>query len=244
MANENANDNEKGDEVPPLDPNLTQQQQEKIDISHALQMMGIAQVKHINRSVNDCVPRRLIDFQNLRESDIESLVSSSVSRRIAADRMNFGLVIQRRLKGSIHYLQDCYRVDRVPNHLEVVIPVVEAALPRSIVRKNFCDQRGKNTKAANLGKFIPKKWYQWGSAFDNYRSVLPGSTCIPLAYIIRNEKNIEEPPGGFVDCHQEMMAQAPLHGTIFQEVLHTVYQLITSFTNGTVAEEYIRAGFP
>ena len=65
--------------------------------------------------------------------------------------------------------------------------------------------------------------------------------CIPLAYIIRKEENVEEPLGGFADFHQEMIAQAPLHGTIFQKDARTVYQLITSFTNGTAAEEYIKA---
>ena len=244
MADENTNDDGDQNDIPLRDPVQEQQEQAQEDLSHALQMLGIAQVEHRNRLINDCFPRGLVDFQTLGENDIESLVSSYASRRIAADRINLGLAIQRRLKGLMHYVQDCYRVDRDPNHLEVDIPVVEAALQRSIIRKSFCSQRETNAKAADPGKFIPKKWHQWENAFDNYLSVLPGSTGIPLAYIIRKEENVNEPLGGWANFHLEMIAKAPLHGNIFHEDARTVYQLITSFTNGTAAEEYIKAGFP
>lgn len=151
MADENANENEDEYEIPPLNPEQAQQEQAQIDLSHTLQMLGIVQVEHRNKFINDCFPRGLIDFQHLRENDIELLVASYACRRITANRINFGLAIQRRLKGLMYYVQDCYRVDRVPNHLKVVI------LQRFIIRKSFCDQRETNAKAANPGKFISKK---------------------------------------------------------------------------------------
>ena len=83
----------------------------------------------------------------------------------------------------------------------------------------------------------------WHDAFVNYLSVLPGTTGIPLAYVVRS--NFATDYSIYHDTfNKKLIAQAPLQGCIFLNDTGNVFQLLTSLTVSTSAEEWISASKP
>ena len=83
----------------------------------------------------------------------------------------------------------------------------------------------------------------WHDAFVNYLSVLPGTTGITLAYVIRSD--FAPDYSIYHDTfNKQLIAQAPLQGRIFLNDTGNVFQLLTSLTVSTSAEEWISASKP
>jgi hypothetical protein len=98
-----------------------------------------------------------------------------------------------------------------------------------------------NTKAADPGNFKDKqKWPEWQKSFVNYLSLIPGLFGVPLAYVVceNKEPNLEE---AYLNFTEKMIASAPLFGQFYEEDLHCVHNLLTSFLQGKNTETWIQS---
>ena len=83
------------------------------------------------------------------------------------------------------------------------------------------------------------KWTEWEPAFDNYLSAAFGVDGVPLNYIIR----INDAPDHttvFQDFTDKCVACAPLIGPAFDADKRKVHQIILSFTQGELSEDWLK----
>ena len=127
-----------------------------------------------------------MNFLNLEERDITDLVTTYESKRDATIRITFGLTVTRRLKELLHWVQDQHRCRSPTITSDVTISLLTQALQQASARKSFILKKEVNTKIAKFRKFSKEStWKTWRDAFINYISVLPGTSSIPLVYIVR-----------------------------------------------------------
>jgi hypothetical protein len=109
------------------------------------------------------------DFRYLNEKDIRD-VSEEFSKRTAANgRITFGLGRTKKLTDLLHWIQDCFRTNDNPNHLNFTEQALAEALSRAHIRKSDLDLVDTNAKAADPGKFKDeRKWPEWEKALTNY----------------------------------------------------------------------------
>jgi hypothetical protein len=181
------------------------------------------------------------DFRYLTEKDIRDMAEEFGKRTTANGRIVFGIGRTKKLTGAMHWVQDCYRANDVPNHENFNLEVLLEALSLAQIRKSDLELVGTNTKASDPGKFKDeRKWPEWEKAFTNYLSVIPGVSGIPLSYIVREE---EEPEDGLVYAtfNERMVRRAPLRGQYYIADARRVHNLIVGFLQGEHTENWIRA---
>jgi hypothetical protein len=96
-----------------------------------------------------------------------------------------------------------------------------------------------SSKAADPGKLGNSiDWYTWSHGFVNYLSTIPGSTGIPLSYVVRE---LDEPIDLIDndDYLTTLVSRAPLKGTAYVVDRWQVHQLLTSKVLGEHAEEWM-----
>jgi len=155
-------------------------------------------------------PDGILNFLDLEERDISDLVIAYESKRDTTERINFGLTATRRLKGLLHWVQDQRRCGAPIITSIVTLPILTQALQQASDRKSFILQKEVNAKIAYPGMFSKEtSWMTWHDAFINYLSVLPGTTGVPLAYVIRS--NFAPDYSIYHDTfNKKLTAQAPL----------------------------------
>jgi hypothetical protein len=180
------------------------------------------------------------DFRYLVEKDIRDMADEFGKRSIAQGRIVFGLGRTKKLTGVMHWVQDRFRANDVPDHADFNEPALYEALSLAQIRKSDIDLVDTNTKAANPGKFKDeRKWPEWEKAFINYLSVIPGVSGIPLSYIVRDE---EFPVAGIVYAtfNDRMVNRAPLTGQYYIADARRVHNLLVGFLQGENTENWIR----
>lgn len=180
------------------------------------------------------------DFRHLVEKDIREMAEEFSKRTAANGRMTFGLGRTKKLTGLMHWIQDCFRTDDVPDHTLFDDVALAEAQSRAHIRKSDLDLVDTNAKAADPGKFKDeRKWHEWEQAFANYLSVIPGVNGIPLSYVIREEA---EPLEGveYVSFTERMVSRAPHNGPYFMADSRRVHNLITGYLQGELTESWIR----
>jgi hypothetical protein len=180
------------------------------------------------------------DFCYLVEKDIRDMADEFGKRSIAQGRIVFGLGRTKKLTGVMHWVQDRFRANDVPDHADFNEPALYEALSLAQIRKSDIDLLDTNTKAANPGKFKDeRKWPEWEKAFINYLSVIPGVSGIPLSYIVRDE---EFPVAGIVYAtfNDRMVNNAPLTGQYYIADARRVHNLLVGFLQGENTENWIR----
>ena len=213
-------------------------------LDEILELIGVLDAAHRVRIIEESFPNGVSDFRSLTSSDIVDMAKDYNNRRTANQRINIGLAKVRRLKGVMHLIQDCVKTNKPLDQADVTLDTINTALERAAARKTFTDQMDTNAKSANPGKFEKEKdWQKWSDAFVNFLSVIPGSTGIPLSYVVR-EKEDPEPNADYTDFHAEMIACAPLNGGTFNTDRRSVHQYLLSFTVGKPAEEWIKKSYP
>jgi hypothetical protein len=180
------------------------------------------------------------DFRYLVEKDIRDMADEFGKRTLAQGRIVFGLGRTKKLTGVMHWVQDRFRANDVPNHGDFNEIALFEALSLAQIRKSDIDLVDTNTKAANPGKFKDeRKWPEWEKSFINYLSVIPGVSGIPLSYIVRDE---EFPVEGleYATFNDRMVNRAPLTGQYYIADARRVHNLLVGFLQGENTENWIR----
>ena len=180
------------------------------------------------------------DFRYLVEKDIRDMAEEFGKRTVVQGRIVFGLGRTKKLTGVMHWVQDRFRANDVPDHNDFDEPALFEALSLAQIRKSDIDLVDTNTKAANPGKFKDeRKWPEWEKSFINYLSVIPGVSGIPLSYIVRDE---EFPAAGLVYAtfNDRMVNRAPLTGQYYIADSRRVHNLLVGFLQGENTENWIR----
>ena len=66
-------------------------------------------VKNCETIVKRDFPNGITDFSDLEEKNIQDLAKLYESKRDSSERITFGLTATRRMKGLMHWVQDCRR---------------------------------------------------------------------------------------------------------------------------------------
>ena len=99
------------------------------------------------------------------------------------------------------------------------------------------DTRAKQASPGNLtGEAV---WTTWEAKLKNHLSVILGVNGVPLSYVIR-EKVKPDTDAEFESFTEQSIASCPLKGADFAADARTVHQIITSFTTGENAEQWIK----
>ena len=181
------------------------------------------------------------DFRFLEEKDMRDMANEFAKRTVAQGRVTFGLGRTKRMIGLMHWVQDCYRANDVPNHEHFDDEVSAEALSMAKIRVSDVELVSANTKAAEPGKFKDeRKWPEWEKAFTNYLSVVPGVTGIPLSYVIRDQE-VPTPGAEYQTLTERMIKRAPLEGPYFTADTRRVHTLLLGFLQGKTTESWIRS---
>ena len=187
---------------------------------------------------------RLSSFNRLDISALDNLCKD-LKKRSEDDEsdLDFGLQQEVLLKGLMHFVQDLARVGKSVENIhpdEITLEAIDNAIERAKNREAFIKQSKTVSAAGDPGKFDKgKQWFTWRDSFINYLSLKPGSSGIPLSYVIRED---QEPLDNAVydDFMEEMVACAPLSGQTYDNDRRLVHQYLMGFITGTPSEDYVR----
>ena len=180
------------------------------------------------------------DFRYLNEKDICDMADEFGKRTAANGRIVFGLGRTKKRVGAMHWVQDCYRSNDLPGQVPFDEQSLFGALSLSQVRKSDVELVATNAKAVDPGKFKDeRKWPEWEKAFTNYLAVIPGVTCIPLSYVVREIANPEE-DREYSTVTERMIARASLQGQFYEADSRRVHNLLLGFLQGENTENWIR----
>jgi hypothetical protein len=93
------------------------------------------------------------DFRYLNEKDIRDMADEFGKRTAANGRIVFGLGRTKKLVGAMHWVQDCYRSNDLPEQVPFDEQALFGALSLSQVRKSDVELVATNAKAVDPGKF-------------------------------------------------------------------------------------------
>lgn len=179
-------------------------------------------------------------FLRMTEKDIHSMAEEYGKRTINDGRIVFGFHRKKELQGLMHWVQDTNRMSLDPEEQILTIEAIGRAIANSEIRKNLADNMDTASKAADPGKLKNNTdWYTWSQGFTNYLSTIPGTSGIPLSYIVRE---VDEPIDAedTTDYLAMLVSRAPLTGVAFAADRRQVHQLLTGKLLGEQAEEWIR----
>ena len=138
--------------VPPVNP-VT----ELIEImANIVEIGGISvitqdRVKSCETIVKRDFPNGITDFSDLEEKYIQDLVKFYESKRDSSERIAFGLTVTRRMKGLMHWVQDCRRRRMTVGRPNITLVYINQSLINANERKIFRDQKEVNVAIANPG---------------------------------------------------------------------------------------------
>ena len=93
------------------------------------------------------------------------------------------------LDAQRNWVQDCHRVNNVPDHNDFNVEILYQSLSLAQIRKSDIDLLATNSKAANPEKFKDERKPEWEKAFINYLAVIPGVSGILLSYVVREAED-------------------------------------------------------
>ena len=149
------------------------------------------------------------DLNVLNEKDITAMSSDFSHRTANNGRIYFGTNRTKRIKALIHWVQDIYRVSKVPTIVGLSQTLfraeLERALAREEIRKSLRELTKTATDEASPGPLEKEKqWKEWEEKFINYLRLHLGVNGVCLAYVIRENTNPEH-GGNFPDFFQNVL---------------------------------------
>jgi hypothetical protein len=222
------------------------------DLAGQVDAVPLQGVHHLLDAIgfNDAVQRERIiesgladyeDFRYLVDKDIRDMADEFGKRSVQNGRIIFGLGRTKKLTGVMHWIQDCYRANDIPDHNNFNEQALAEAQSRALIRKSDVDLVDTNTKAADPKKFKDeRKWPEWEKAFANYLSVIPGVNGVPLSYVVRE---VAEPEDGeeYATFNERVIARAPHTGPYYLADTRRVHNLLTGYLQGEQSESWIRS---
>lgn len=184
------------------------------------------------------------DLLALSEKDIRDLGDSFAKRTPAANRIIFGQRKTKLLMAMTHWIKDYRRVDLLPTiaglNRASFLALLAIAARRDEVRKEEMENSEAVLKEASPGPLESEsKWHDWEHAFDNYLSSAYGVDGVPLSYVTR-PNDAPDRVSAFSDFNERAIACAPLNGAAFDADKRRVHQLMVSFTQGHLSEDWIK----
>ena len=211
-----------------------------IGVGYVLQVIGFESADE-RMNIMEAGLNQFEDFRYLVDKDIRDMADEFGKRTQANGRIVFGLGRTKKLTGVMHWVQDCYRADDIPDHTNFTTAALYEALSLAQIRKSDIELVATNTKAADPGKFKDeRKWPEWEKAFINYLSVIPGVSGIPLSYIVREEENPAE-EREYATFNERMICRAPLAGQYYIADSRRVHNLLLGYLQGENTEHWIRS---
>lgn len=131
----------------------------------------------------------------------------------------------------MHYVQDCDRTDDPMIPSIITFDGINEAIDNNWSRNIFISQSATNMAVATLLKFEKEKnSTNWISSFEPFLRVIPGSTRIPLPYVIMEDtiSTLTE----YDTFQDETVVKAPLTGSIFHASSGAVYRHLISLIAG------------
>jgi len=98
-------------------------------------------VKNCETIVKRDFPNGITDLSDVKEKDIQDRVKFYESKRDTSERIDFGLTATRRMKGLMHWVQDCRRRG-------MTLVYINQSLINANERKIFRDQKEVNVAIA------------------------------------------------------------------------------------------------
>ena len=186
----------------------------------------------------------LKDLETITEKDITSLSDSFSKRTPAAQRIIFGQRKTKSLQALLHWVKDFRRTDETPTIAglnEITFKaLISVAARREEVRKEEIENSEAVLKEASPGALESEAtWHEWEPAFENYLSSTYGVDGVPLVYVIR-PNDAPDRTTTFADFNERAIACAPLRGAAFDADKRRVHQLMVSFTQGQMSEDWIK----
>jgi hypothetical protein len=166
---------------------------------------------------------------------------SLVRELLQTNAFVFGLGRTKKLVGAMHWVQDCYRLNDLPEQVPFDEQALYGALSLSQVQKSDVELVATNAKAVDPGKFKDeRKWPEWEKAFTNYLAVSPGVTGIPLSYVVRE---LENPEDGreYSTSTERIIARASLQGQFYEADSRRAHNSLLGFLQGENTEYWIRS---
>jgi hypothetical protein len=151
-------------------------------------------------------------FKLINKKDVLMVADSYGKRSTVSEQIQFGSTRLNRLVGLMHLVQDYARrgiLADTNGMLPVTLDFIKMALQHTLIREDHANNKEIASKAADPGTLTFKVDFQsWTHGFRNYLNTIPGVTCIPLDYMIRDkvEPDIQED----VDYMVGLVLQAPL----------------------------------
>ena len=186
----------------------------------------------------------LEDFLSRSEKDIRSLEERFAKRTPVAQRVVFGQRKTKLLIAMTHWVKDFRRVDLSPTIAGLneasFIALLNKASRRDEVRQEEIKNSEAVLKEASPGPLeTESKWHDWEQAMENYLSSTYGVDGVPLSYVIR-DNDAPDRMTAFSDFNERATACAPLSGAAFDADKRRVHQLMVSFTQGQLSEDWIK----
>ena len=150
---------------------------------------------------------------------------------------------KRNLKAFIEWTKGKLIVGENPQG--EVFPVANAMnyIRRSKAHRQYVDKSKTLSEAAKPSKLeSDTKWIDWCPTFINYLRAIPGTTGVPLSYIIRSEEGPAPADDPSVDYLENYIRRANLNGNSYDTDNLEVHTYITHFIAGnSVAEAKVTA---
>jgi hypothetical protein len=162
----------------------------------------------------------------MKEKDIFNIADDYAKLTNSQSRIIFGFYRTNELKGLMYWVQDMKRMSINPEDQDVASADIQLAIENTDIRKNLFDNMDISSKAADQGKLGNQvDWYTWSCSFVNYLSTIPGSTGIPLLYVVLE---LDEPTDlSDNDAHlTTLVGRAPLKSTAYVADCCQVHQLL------------------
>ena len=186
----------------------------------------------------------LDDFLSRSEKDIRTLEERFARRTPAAARVVFGQRKTKLLIAMTHWVKDFRRIDLSPTIAGLneasFIALLNKAARRDEVRQEEIKSSEAVLQEASPGPLeTESKWHEWEQAMENYLSSTYGVDGVPLSYVIR-DNDAPDRMTAFTDFNERAIACAPLSGAAFDADKRRVHQLMVSFTQGQLSEDWIK----
>ena len=213
-------------------------------LTKALEVVGFGNATVRRNVATYSFNSKLSSFNRLDVTALDNLCKDLKKQSEEDDSdLEFGLQQEVLLKGLMHFVQDLTRVGRSIEDLdldEINLEAIDNAIERAKNREAFIKQSKSVSAAGDPGKFDKsKQWFTWRDSFINYLSLKPGSTGIPLSYVIREHQEPLE-DAIYEDFTDEMVACAPLNGQTYESDRRLVHQYLMGFITGTSSEDYVK----
>ncbi len=206
-------------------------------LNYCYNLIGFATQQHRQRLQDDGLAT-FEDFRNVMESDIGDMAEAFAKRSIAEGKIIFSHGRTKRLKGLMHWIQDCFRCNDQVDHNDFTLDAVHEALARAAAGKVEADQSDITSTAAKPKQFTKESdWPSFSQAFQNYLSTIPGVFGVPLKYVIRDIA-VPEADAVYNTFTERAIARTPLVGANFEAGARRMHQLSKSLIQGLPAKNW------